>query len=192
MQVRITFTLLLLCCICTSIVSAYNYTLSAETGETYIQWKWRAINSSVPVPLVDIYLDDSQVPVITNYSSTTYIADQIRSGERHNIILYNSTARLSGSSELLVRGTITTLKPAYEIYVLWGICALLMVLVFFMGEVIRLVLLSIFDIILCLFGASLAVNRGAIPYLFIGVAIITGIILLINGIPRLREEINWW
>lgn len=185
--------LALLMCICISVVgAASNYTLSAETGETYIQWKWRAVNTSNPVPPLDIYLTDNQSPVVTNYTGTTFLITKLNPGERHNIAIWNSSARLNGTPELLAKGTTTTLKAAYVSYFLLGICVILMVFGFFLKEVVRLILMSLLNIIICLFGFSVSIGRGAIPYLFIGVAIITGIILLISGVPKIREEIDWW
>jgi hypothetical protein len=166
--------------------------ISAETGETYIQWSWISTNSTSNTQFVDIYLDDSQNASVTNYTSTTYISDHLSVGSKHNIALYNTTARLSGKSELIGKASSMTLNPAYEACFLIAVCVFLIVICLFIQDLLVLVLISIINIILCMFGMAISLNLSSIPYLFIGSAIIAGIILLVNGLPKLREELAWF
>lgn len=167
--------------------------INSEVGETYVQWSWRPVNTTNPVPPLNIIVDDSQTPAVYNYTSNSYLVDGLQDGGRHNIALYDSTGWGNGSRVLLGKATTTTLKPAYEVYFLIAVTVGLMILIIVLGEdLIKLILLSIFNISICLFGMSLATGRGAIPYIFIGIAVITGLILLINGVPKLKEEISWW
>lgn len=175
-----------------TVVSNHTLHLSAEVGENYVQWSWRSVNSSDGVPLLDIYLDDNKTPIITNYTAKTYLQTKINPDERHNIALYNTTSRMEGNITQLAKGTITTLKPAYVVYILLVVVIALLVLCFMFGEPMRLIMMTVLNILLCIFGVMISVGRGAIPYLFIGIGIITGIILLVNGLPKLREEISWW
>lgn len=166
--------------------------IRSEVGESYVQWSWRS-DTSQPVPPLTIILDDNQSQTLHNYVGSSYVVDRLKSGGRHNIAIYNGTEWANGSQILLGKATTTTLKPAYEVYFLIAITILIMLLIIVLGnDLTKLVLLSIFNIIICLFGMSIANGRGATPYIFVGVAIITGIILLVQGLPKIREDIDWF
>ena len=166
--------------------------ISAETGETYIQWSWKTTNSSIGIPPVNIYIDDSQTPIITGYMSTTYLCDHLSEGSRHNIVIHNATAESLNETVILGKASALTLNPGYEVYYLVSVCIFLMIVCFFLADLVRLILMSIVNIVLCLFGISMATGRGPIPYMFIAIAIITVIILLVNGLPKVREELAWF
>jgi len=166
--------------------------ISSETGETYIQFSWKGDNSSIPIPPLNIFLDDAQIPVIYNYTSSSYLMDGLKDGGRHNIALYDASNWSNGTRILLGKATTTTLKPAYEVYFLIAVAVGLMILTIILGDdLIKLTLLAVFNIIICLFGMSLANGRGLLPYLFIGIGVVTCIILVVNAFPKIREEIAW-
>lgn len=167
--------------------------INSEVGETYIQFSWRNDNSSIPAVPVNIMIDDAQTPVIYNYTSNSYLMDNLKDGTRHNIALYDATNWGNGTRLLLGKGTTTTLKPAYEIYFLIAVTVGLMILTIILGnDLIKLILLSVFNILICLFGMSLANGRGLLLYLFIGIGVVTTIILLVNALPRIQEELSWF
>ena len=167
--------------------------ISSETGETYIQFSWKSEPSSAAVPPLNILIDDAQTPVIYNYTSSSYLMDELKDGTRHNIALYDATNWGNGTRLLLGKGTTTTLKPAYEIYFLIAVTVGLMILTIVLGnDLVKLILLSIFNILICLFGMSLANGRGLLMYLFIGIGVVTFIILVVNAVPKLQEELAWY
>lgn len=167
--------------------------ISSESGETYINWVWKSEPLSVAVPPVNILIDDAQTPTIYNYKSNSFLVDGLDGGSRHNIALYNSTDWALGIKTVLGRGTTTTLKPAYEIYFLIAVTIGLMVLTILIGnDLVKLILLSIFNILICLFGMSLSNGRGLLLYLFIGIGVVTTIILIVNALPKIQEEIAWF
>jgi hypothetical protein len=167
--------------------------ISSEVGETYIQFSWKSEPSSVAVPPLNILVDDAQTPIIYNYTSSSYLMDELKDGTRHNIALYDATNWGNGTRLLLGKGTTTTLKPAYEIYFLIAITVGLMILTIVLGnDLVKLILLSIFNILICIFGMSLANGRGLLMYLFIGIGVVTTIILIVNALPKLQEELAWF
>jgi PKD repeat protein len=173
-------------------VSNQTISISAEVGENYIQWKFEPTNKSQQMPPLDIYLDDSPIPAARNFTGTTYLmSTNVLASERHDIILYNSSAVSSNGSEFLAKATVKSLAPSYEIYFFIALGIIMMVLILLLREFVWVVIISTFNIILSLFGISIAQGHGSMPYIFIGIAIVSGILLLIFGLPKIREEFDW-
>jgi hypothetical protein len=178
------------------IVSALpvNHTLiiESETGETYIQWGWVNVNKSEVIPPLDVYIDDQPTAITTNYTQNTYLASKLADGSRHNIALYNTTDRLqNGQKTMLGKATTTTQKPAYQLYFLIALGVILILAALMLSDIVPLLLISVFNIIVCLFGASIGFNSGAISFLFYSICVIAAIILLVKGIPKLQDTIAW-
>jgi hypothetical protein len=162
--------------------------VSAETGENYIQWSWKTDNGSMVTTPVNIYLDDASTPVATNYTRSGYLMLNLKPDERHNIALYQN---INGTSTLAGKATITTTNSGYVVYAMIFFCFVLLIVILAINDTWQFVLLSILDIVVSLFGSATAVGHGMAPYILIGIAIITGLILLIQGLPKLREQIAW-
>ena len=186
--------LAILCC-CVGIVSAQPVTplppnqtvrVSADIGENYIQWSWKLGNGSLVNSPVDIYLDDASTPIVTGYLRQSYLVLDLKPSERHNIEILDST-----NQTLLGSATATTLISSYVIYFMMALCFIIMIIAFAMQELIKFLLLSIFNIILSVLSASLSSGHGIIPYVFFGIATLTGVILLVQGVPKLKDEIDW-
>ena len=160
--------------------------ITAETGENYIEWAWKFDNSTILSSPVDIYIDDASNPIVMNYSRSSYLMLTLKPSERHNIAIYDTA-----SQELLGKASATTTITSYVVYFLLALCFVIMIIAFAMQDMVKFILLSIFNIVLTLLSASLASGHGIMPYVFFGITVLTGIILLIQGIPRLREEIDW-
>jgi PKD repeat protein len=176
--------------------------ISAEIGEKYVNWKFVNANPSQSVPPLNIYIDDSDIPVATNYTGSTYLMSDLAPGERHNIRIYNSTMatiitnNTSAANQTIIpvfvgKATAKTNTPGYEIMFLVALNLLLGVLLFILKDIRYLLTLSCLNIVISLMGMSLTGGAGLPYYLFIGCAVITFIILLVNGIPKLREEVDW-
>lgn len=165
--------------------------ITAEVGEKYIQWCFSGINGSSPPPL-NIYLDDNDQPTAINYTGSTFLMSGLSPGERHNIRVYNSSALYEGNVSVFVaKATAKTSNAGYEVMFLIALNLLLGVLLFILKDIRYLICLSVLNIVISIMGMSLAGGTGLSYYIFIGVAVITFIILLVNGIPRLREEVDW-
>jgi len=162
--------------------------ISAETGENYIQWSWKMDNGTLVTSPVSIYIDDASTPTATGYMRSSYLMLTLKPNERHNIALYSV---VNGTATLLGRGTTTTLISSYVVYFLLGLCFICMIIAFAIQEIGKFILISLFNIILTLLSASLVAGHGIIPFVFFGIAILTSIILLVQGLPKLREEIDW-
>jgi len=166
--------------------------ISAETGENYITWNWKLDSGGLVSVPVSIYIDDSAVPTRSNYTRTSYTITDLKPDERHNIAIYTT---VNGTSTLGGKATITTLKSAYVVYFMILFCFMFMILCIFIDRYLSdmwiFVIMSMFNIIICLFGAGMASGHGITPYIMFGIAILTGLIMLIEGLPKLREEISW-
>jgi PKD repeat protein len=180
------------------VVGNQSLRISAEKGANYLSWVWEPTTASAGTVPLNVYVDDSATPIRTSYSQRTYLTADLNSGERHTIALYNATNynvttnTYDGPQQLMGRATTTTLRPQYEVYFILGLGICLMVLIIFMRELIRLILISLLNIIICLFAVSISDGYGMTQYVFWGIIIITGIIFLVNGIPKIREELNWF
>jgi len=159
--------------------------IRAEIGETYIKWDWSYTNGNVSIP-VNIYVNDTNIPVEMGYTKTSYLVTGLQPGEKHNIAIYTTNG-----TQLIGRATATTIMQSEIIYIMLGLCFVIMIIIFAIKDMIKFTLISIFNIILSLFGATLASGHGMLPYVFVGIAILTSIILLIQGLPRLREKVDW-
>lgn len=167
--------------------------VKVETSEKYLQWSFVSTNTSEKLPLLDIYLDDSPIPVITNYSLGTYLQSGLTSGERHTITLYNSTARIINASEpqLIAKATAKTSTADWSLYFVVCLGILLLILLIVLNELVIIVLLGIFAILIDLIGMGISLSYPFIGSIFLGLAIISGIILLIKALPKLRDAISW-
>jgi PKD repeat protein len=180
------------------VVGNQSLRISVEKGANYLSWVWVPATSSGGSPSVNVYVDDNAMPIRTSYSQRSYLLPDLNPGERHTITLYNAsnynltTGYYEGPQELLGKASTTTLRPQYEVYFILGLGICLMVLIIFMRELIRLILISLLNIIICLFAVSISDGYGSTQYVFWGIIIITGIIFLVNGIPKIREELNWF
>lgn len=167
--------------------------ITSEVGESYVQWSWTA-EGVTSLPPLTIVLDDEPTPTVYNYTSSTLLANELSSG-RHTITIYNSTDYINGTYSMIGKATTQTQKPAYQIYGLMAIAIALMLLVFVLtafSNIIYLVMVSIFNIGICLFGMAISFNSGVVPYLFIGIASVVGLTFIISALPRIREEIAWY
>jgi hypothetical protein len=180
-------------------VSAYtlgnvtqNLRISANRGETYIQWSWKAANASYVIPPVNIYIDDNTTPSALNVTARSYMFAGLTPKTPHYITLENGTAAGLGEEDIIGRATVSTLQPATTVYFLLTLVVLMMVIVLFMQDVLRLFLVSFLTIAIAIFGLMNADGYGATGYMFYGVIIVTAIILVVNGMPRLREQIDWF
>jgi hypothetical protein len=158
--------------------------VSADIGENYIQWSWKNDNGTLISVPVSLYIDDASTPVVTGYMRSSYLMLSLKPNERHNIAIYNGTT-------LLGRASATTLISSYVVYFMLALCFVVMLIAFAMQDMMKFVLLSIFNIVLTLLSMSLTSGHGILPYIFLGICILTGVILLVQGVPKLREEIDW-
>jgi PKD repeat protein len=174
-------------------VSNQSVLITADVGEHYIQWGFASAEPSKKLPPMDIYVDDSSIPAARNYTSTTFLQTiNISAAEKHNIAVYNSSAGITNQSEFLAKASVMTLAPTAEIYLFIAIGIIMLVAILILREFIWIVLISIFNIIMSLFGITIAQGHGAMPYVFIGIAIVSGILLLVYGVPKIREELDWF
>jgi ABC-type antimicrobial peptide transport system permease subunit len=166
--------------------------ISVESSEKYLQWGFVSSTADALPPL-DIYLDDSAIPVITNYTLGTYLQSGLTSGERHTITLYNSTARIVNASEpqLIAKATAKTTTADWSLYFLICVGILLLILLIVLNELVIIIMLGIFAIIIDLIGMGISGSYGFIGSIFLGLAIITGIVLLIKALPKLQDAISW-
>lgn len=167
--------------------------IGVESSEKYLQWSFVSVDISQHLPLLDIYLDDSATPVITNYTLGTYLHSGLTSGERHTITLYNSTARLINASEpeLIGKATAKTTTADWSLYFLVCVGFLILILLIILNELVMLILLGIFAIAIDLIGMGISGSYAFISSIFLGLAIISGIILLIKALPKLKDAISW-
>jgi hypothetical protein len=173
-------------------ISNQTISITTEIGEKYIQWKFTSVNRSEPIPPLDIYVDDRFIPSARNYTSSTYLMADLLPGERHNIRLYNASSVYdSNITEFLAKATAKTSNSGYEVMYLLALNLIIVVLVLILKDLKYLILLSVFNIGISLLGMSLT-GSGLTYYIFIGMAILTGIMLLVTGIPQIREEIDWF
>lgn len=166
--------------------------ITTELGEKYIQWEFVQVNRSEPLPPLDIYVDDRFIPSARNYTSSTFLMSDLLPGERHNIRVYNSSETYDpNSSGFLAKATAKTSNSGYEVMYLLALNLIIIVLVLILKDLKYLILLSVFNIGISLLGMSLT-GSGFTYYIFVGMAILTAIMLLVTGIPKFREEIDWF
>jgi PKD repeat protein len=165
---------------------------TAEVGENHIQWSFKSKNSTAGLPPLNVYLDDNTTPVVTNYTFSTLLVPNLEANERHNIAVYNATASMLGFIQTPAKATAKTLSSTNEVYFLIALAIILMVLILILQDLIWLILLSVLNILITLFGMSLSEGQGATPFIFLGLAIITGFILIVVGFPKLKEQMSWW
>ena len=166
--------------------------VTAEIGEKYINWRFKNTNRSAPLPVFNIYIDDRDTPAVTNYTGETFLMSDLAPGERHNIRVYDaSVTNETNVSAFLAKATAKTSNAGYEIMYFVALNLLLVVLLFILKDLRYLILIAVFNIVVSLLGMSLTGGVGLSYYIFIGVAILSVIMLLISGIPKLREEIDW-
>ena len=158
--------------------------VDAEIGETYIKWTWYYDNLPENTP-VNIYTNDTEIPEQTGYIGNSYLITGLNAGEKHVIAIYTTNG-----TQLIGRATATTTIQSEYIYIMLGFCFIVMIVSLFLREW-KFIIAAIFDIVICIFGAIMASGHGLLPYMFFGIAILMGIILLILGIPILRKEIDW-
>lgn len=169
-------------------VSEHEVIIDAEVGEEYIQWSFEAKNKTQGLPPMNIYIDDAQSPRITNYTLSTLLLSDLVPGERHNIKIYNATAALSGNATFLGKATAVTSTPGYTILFMIVISLIILIaLIFMRNNLVYIVLLSILNIGIDIFGMSM--SSGSQSYIFIAIAGLTVIIGAVVGIPKLREEV---
>jgi PKD repeat protein len=140
--------------------------ITSEVGEKYIQFRFAPANSSEALPVFDIFIDSEELPYATLKNSTN-----------HNEIFAKATAK-TNTADL-------------KLMFLMGLNLLLMLSLIFLKDVKLIVLISILSITVALIGLSMSVGTGIPMYVFIGIGLLTIIISLVAGIPRLKDEISW-
>jgi hypothetical protein len=167
--------------------------VSATRGETFIRWTWHAANETVGMPPVDVYLDENQTPTAIDYVSKSITAYGLDPKTPHYITLTNATeSNATYSGSVVGKATASTVRPQFEVYFLVALCIILMIMVITIKDLTRLFLLSILTILISLFSLLLSDGYGSTQYIFLGILIVTGVLFIVNVLPKLREQIDWF
>lgn len=165
--------------------------IKANVGENKIDWAFSPKSPATTLPPLNIYLDDSDIPSEINYTASQYLVPQLDASERHTIAVRNATAQSLGFIETPVKSTAKTLTNSGEVYAILIICIVVLLILIFNQNLLFAILASVFNIILSIVGMMLSQGYGFLPFIFIGLSIITGLFLLIITLPKLRDQISW-
>jgi hypothetical protein len=156
-----------------------NFSVQAIVGETWIKYYWSTCYN------VTVYIDG--VEQDTNPSFRDYYLPNLNSNEKHKITLYNYT----NSSELLGSVTATTLYPLPIIITLLSLLLILTIILFFISDPLKIILVSGFIITLALYTSQLAIGYGAFVIIPLVILIIAAIFTVYALWNLIIEKTRW-
>jgi hypothetical protein len=115
---------------------------------------------------------------------------ELSSGERHNLRIYNASELQNNASVFLAKATAKTSSYSGEIMFMIALALILALVILFLRNLAQILLVGVLGGVVAIIGAGITLS-GINFYIFVGVAILIGIIVAITAIPRLKDEVDF-
>lgn len=169
-------------------MAASSISLRADTGETFLKVTWGSGYT------VNIYVDGEVVTehynnTIRPFNSTLgyYYLTQLKANEEHRIEVVNVSDTTDRKSV-----TLRTLPPATMVQILFIISLIIAVLILFMTDPMKILFTGLLNSVLTWYGRAIAYNYYGIEWVFLGIMVFSGAVVVYALYEISKEALQWW